>query len=269
MKKNYDDLDLKEFFKYILSCKKIIIIIIFTFISLTLAFKLSTPKFYKTTSVIKAVNQISTDSSSSQIILESANTPMNFFYEYYMEILSDHNLYEYLNTININNKDIEILFDRTNLTSINKLENLRIISLRSKNFKENLDDILNKYLIYTEEKVKKNYKVKSLNYYYSHLEVLTKNLAVIKKNLEIEDSTKLKNYPQINEYNILVNQILSAEKSVLLIEKDYFFSDSFILKKANEVILDGSSLLFILLMSLISSLFISIFVISIKYILTK
>ena len=265
MKKNYNELDLKYLYKYILSCKKIIIIIIFTFISLTLAFKLSTPKSYKATAIIKKLNEFTINRSDFKFIENSEDTSLIAFYEYYLEVVSQKNLDEYLKTISINNKNFQISFDIDNIAEINNTSlNIRLITLRSKNFKENLDDLLNKYLIYTEEKIKKKYKAQFLNNYTNYLAMLI-NL----NNLEIEDSKKFKNNSKINVYQILVNEITVVEKKIDLIKSDNFFLGSFIFKEAKEVSLNESSLLFILLMSLIVSLFISIFVISIKYTLTK
>ena len=266
MKKNYNELDLKELYKYILSCKKIIIIITFTFISLTLAFKLSTPKSYKTTAIIKKLNEYTINTSDFKFIENSEDPSLIAFYEYYLEVLSQKNLNEYLKTISINNKSFEISFDLGNLAEINnKALSIRVVTLRSINFLEDLDVILNKYLIYTEEKIKKKYSAQFLDLYSSYLVELLNPV-----NLQTEHSKKLKKNFEQNEYLILTNEITNVNKKIDLIKSDNFFFGSFILKEAQEAKEENeSSLLFILLMSLIVSLFISIFVISIKYILLK
>jgi hypothetical protein len=135
--------------------------------------------------------------------------------------------------------------------------------LESKNFKENLDDLLNKYLKYTEENVKKKYKTNFLDYYSRSLIILKYQLEVT-RNLDLIDKNAKK-----HEIQKLINQIEFAENRIGFLNSDSFFLDSFIFQEANVVIPNNMNLLFLLLISFISSLLLSIFVISIRYCLIK
>jgi|LakMenEpi03Aug12_release.lakeMendotaPanAssembly.Ray.scaffolds.fasta_scaffold258715_1 LPS O-antigen subunit length determinant protein (WzzB/FepE family) len=275
MKKNYEEIDLSKLLKYILSCKKITIIIIFTSTFLALAYNFSSPKFYQTTAIVNSM------SKATQIKFATTNTQnlkdLNFFNfrdeydeynniynDYYLSLISQKNFKEYLNTISLNHKNFNILYDLGNVNKyINENISIRIVTLESKNFKENLDDLLNKYLKYTEENVKKKYKTNFLDYYSRSLIILKYQLEVT-RNLDLIDKNAKK-----HEIQKLINQIEFAENRIGFLNSDSFFLDSFIFQEANVVIPNNMNLLFLLLISFISSLLLSIFVISIRYCLIK
>jgi LPS O-antigen subunit length determinant protein (WzzB/FepE family) len=274
MKKNYEEIDLNKFLKYILSCKKIIIIIIFTSNFLALAYNFSSPKFYQTSAIVNSTSQtiefkfVNKNTQNLKNLnfynLKDEIDEFNKIYnDYYLSVISQKNFKKYLNTINLNHENFKILNDLGNVhIYLKENTSIRIVTLESKNFKENLDDLLNKYLKYTEENIQKKYITILIDNYSSSLINLKYQLEVI-RDLDLIDR-------DIKKFEIqhLINQIQFTENRINLLKSHSFF-DSFIFQEASDVIPNNRNLLFLLLISFISSLLLSIFVISIRYILIK